>query len=45
MVRHTKKILQNVCKILQHLLQEYYSVSDHFGTLYIKGLNFIGLRD
>ena len=31
MVRHT-------LKILQHLLQNFESVSDHFGTLCIKGL-------
>ena len=32
MVRHT-------LKILQHLLQNFKSVSDHFGTLCIKGFN------
>ena len=31
MVRHT-------LKILQHFLQVFLSVYDHFGTLYIKGL-------
>ena len=31
MVRHT-------LKILQHLLQDFKNVSDHFGTLRIKGL-------
>ena len=31
MVRHT-------LKILQHLLQDFWSVSDHFGTFCIKGL-------
>ena len=31
MVKHT-------LKILQHLLQDFESVSDHFGTLCIKGL-------
>ena len=31
MVRHTSKILQ-------HLLQDFKCVSDHFGTLCIKGL-------
>ena len=31
MVRHT-------LKILQHLLQDFQSVSDKFGTLYIKEL-------
>ena len=30
MVRHTSKILQ-------HLLQDFKSESDHFGTLYIQG--------
>ena len=25
-------------KILQHLMQDFLSVSDHFGTLFIKGL-------
>ena len=32
MVRHT-------LKILQQMLKDFYSVSDHFGTLWIKGLN------
>ena len=31
MVRHT-------WKILQQMLQDFLSVSDHFGLLYIKGL-------
>ena len=31
MVRHT-------LKILPQMLQDFKSVSDHFGTLYIKGL-------
>ena len=31
MVRHT-------LKILQQMLQDFYSVSDQFGTLCIKGL-------
>ena len=30
-------------KILQQMLQGFQSVSDDFGTLYIKGLNFIFL--
>ena len=34
MVRHT-------LKILQHLLQDFYSVPDHFGTLCIKGLKLV----
>ena len=33
MVRHT-------LKILLQLLQDFKSVSDHFGTLYIKQLNY-----
>ena len=32
MVRHT-------LKILQQMLQDFQSVSDHFGTLCIKGLS------
>ena len=49
MVRHT-------IKILQQMLQDFYSVSDHFGTLCIKGLmmkfmvelysnHFLAIRD
>ena len=34
MVRHT-------LKILQQMLHDFWSVSDHFGTLCIKGLNII----
>ena len=34
MVRHT-------LNILQQMLQDFYSVSDHFGTLCIKGLRFV----
>ena len=34
MVRHT-------LNILQQMLQDFLSVSDHFGTLCIKGLNRI----
>ena len=37
MVRHT-------FNILQHLQHNFYSVSDHFGTLCIKGLIFLKLR-
>ena len=36
MVRHT-------FKILQHLLQDFKSVSDHFGTLCIKGLTYVAI--
>ena len=36
MVRHT-------LKILQHLLQDFWSVSDHFGTLCNKGLRTLAL--
>ena len=32
MVKHT-------LKTLQQMLQDFWSVFDHFGTLYIKGLN------
>ena len=38
MVRHT-------LKILQHLLQDFQSVSDHFGTLCIKWLSGILLYE
>ena len=49
MVRHT-------IKILQQMLQDFYSVPDHFGTLCIKGLmmkfmvelysnHFLAIRD
>ena len=31
-------------KILQRMLQDFYSVSDHFGTLCIKGLKTIHPR-
>ena len=34
MFRHT-------LKILQHLLQNFQSVPDHFGKLYIKGLRIL----
>ena len=34
MVRHT-------LKILQQMLQEYQSVSEHFGMLCIKGLSLV----
>ena len=37
MVRHT-------LKVLQHLLQVFKSVSDHFGTLCIKGLKETDLQ-
>ena len=33
MIRHT-------LKILLQMLQDFYSVSDHFGTLSIKGLEY-----
>ena len=31
-------MVRHILKILQHLLQEFSSVSDHFRTLYIKGI-------
>ena len=30
--------------ILQHLPQDFYSVSDYFGTLCIKGLRLIEIK-
>ena len=36
MLRHLK--VRHTLKILQHLLQDFWSVSGHFGTLCIKGL-------
>ena len=34
-------MVRQILKILQQMLQDYQSVSDHFGTLYIKGLTII----
>ena len=34
-------MVRNTFKILQHLLQDFKSVSDHFGTLCIKELRTI----
>ena len=33
------QMVNHILKILQHLLQDSYSVSDHFGMLSIKELN------
>ena len=38
MIRHT-------LKILQHLLQDFLSLPDHFGTLRIKGLKKLNSRE
>ena len=38
MVTHT-------LKILQHLLQDFYSVSDYFGTWCIKGLSIANMNE
>ena len=32
------KMVRHTLKILQQMLQDFKSVTDHFGTLYIKGL-------
>ena len=32
-------MVRRTLKILQHLQQDFESVSDHFGTLCIEGLN------
>ena len=37
MVRHT-------LETVQYLLQDFRSVSDHFETLYIKGLMFVTIQ-
>ena len=34
-------MVRRTLKILQHLLQGFKSVSDHFGTLGIKGLIYM----
>ena len=36
-------MVRQTLKILQHLLQDFKSLSDHFGALCIKGLNFAEL--
>ena len=37
-------MVSHTLKILQRMLQDFYSVSKHFGTLYIKGLKMIPNR-
>ena len=34
------KMVRHALKILQQMLQDFESVSDHFGALCIKGLNY-----
>ena len=36
-------LVRRISKVLQNLLQDFWSVSDHFGTLCIKGLKLITL--
>lgn len=37
-VGNLKPLMYHEMRILQHLLQDFWSVSDHFGTLFIKAL-------
>ena len=38
-LQYSPKMVRHTLKILQHLLQGFFSVSDYFRTLCIKGLN------
>ena len=37
-------MVRHILKFLQHLLQDFWSVPDHFGTLCIKGLINISVK-
>ena len=38
-MHNVPKMVRHTLKILQQMQQDFLSVSDHFGTLCIKGLN------
>ena len=39
LMHNVPKMVRHTLKILQQMQQDFLSVSDHFGTLCIKGLN------